>query len=611
MKNIKKMSLVGIIIGLLSLIAVPVIAAGEEGAAGPGAESVAVQDGSEPDVSSKEPEYELKGSRLYCAESNSFFTGTGFAKMTDGSYYYVINGSWGSSVNDIVKVTNLESHNGEWWLVQKGRFSPISTVAKNSKGWWRIENGKVDFNCNSVEKNSKGWWKIRNGKVDFSYNGFAENKNGWWYIRNGKVNFGKSDVMKATVDDRSGWWYVRGGQVVFTDTVAKNKNGWWRIENGKVNFNCNSVEKNSKGWWKIRNGKVDFSYNGFAENKNGWWYIRNGKVNFGKSDVMKATVDGRSGWWYVRGGQVVFTDTVAKNKNGWWRIENGKVNFGFKGFAQNQNGWWYLTGGKVKFNTYDVIKGALNGESAWWYVRKGQVIRTYNGLGYNKNGVWLIENGKVNFGFSGKRTFAGVTYSFTGGRTCDVNGWIDKGDGFRYYYKKGELQKNTIVGNYYVDNSGRRITDSVVMKAVAFVNAHSSASQTPQQRFKSCYQYLYGDGYHYERIMGVPERKDVAGRANYYFTNKKGNCYCFAAATAYVSKVLGFESRVTFGQIASVHGGMTNHSWAALKSNGTWYISDYYAYMATDSSYPRRHTAAHGVYILNVSGGKVSWESAR
>ena len=520
MKNIKKMSLVGIIIGLLSLIAVPVIAAGEEGAAGPGAESVAVQDGSEPDVSSKEPEYELKGSRLYCAESNSFFTGTGFAKMTDGSYYYVINGSWGSSVNDIVKVTNLESHNGEWWLVQKGRFSPISTVAKNSKGWWRIENGKVDFNCNSVEKNSKGWWKIRNGKVDFSYNGFAENKNGWWYIRNGKVNFGKSDVMKATVD-------------------------------------------------------------------------------------------GRSGWWYVRGGQVVFTDTVAKNKNGWWRIENGKVNFGFKGFAQNQNGWWYLTGGKVKFNTYDVIKGALNGESAWWYVRKGQVIRTYNGLGYNKNGVWLIENGKVNFGFSGKRTFAGVTYSFTGGRTCDVNGWIDKGDGFRYYYKKGELQKNTIVGNYYVDNSGRRITDSVVMKAVAFVNAHSSASQTPQQRFKSCYQYLYGDGYHYERIMGVPERKDVAGRANYYFTNKKGNCYCFAAATAYVSKVLGFESRVTFGQIASVHGGMTNHSWAALKSNGTWYISDYYAYMATDSSYPRRHTAAHGVYILNVSGGKVSWESAR
>ena len=52
---------------------------------------------------------------------------------------------------------------------------------------------------------------------------------------------------------------------------------------------------------------------------------------------------------------------------------------------------------------------------------------------------------------------------------------------------------------------------------------------------------------------------------------------------------------------------MTNHSWAALKSNGTWYISDYYAYMANDDSYPRYHTAAHGVYTLEISGGKVKW----
>ena len=561
-----------------------------------------------PEQPEADPVYKLVNNRLYRTDNNAAFTGTGFAKMENGSYYYVVNGRWSSSVNDVVKVTNVEGHNGEWWLVQNGRFSQIDTVAKNSKGWWCVEDGVVNFNCNSVEKNSNGWWKIRNGKVDFSYNGFAENENGWWYIRNGKVNFGKTDVMKATVDGRSGWWYVRRGQVMFMDTVAKNKNGWWCIENGRVNFNCNSVEKNSNGWWKIRNGKVDFSYTGIAKNENGWWRIEDGKVNFRCNSVEK----NHNGWWYIRNGKVDFSYTgVAKNSKGWWRIEDGKVNFGFNGFAQNENGWWYLTGGKVQFNTYDVIKGTVNGESGWWYVRKGQVIPTYNGIGYNKNGAWLIEDGKVNFSFTGRKTFAGVTYSFTEGKTWDVNGWISKGDGFRYYYKNGVLQKNTIVGNYYVDNSGRQITDSVVMKAVAFVNAHSSASQTPQQRFRSCYQYLYGDGYRYERIMGVPGQKDVAGRADYYFTNRKGNCYCFAAATAYVSKVLGFESRVTFGQIASVHGGMTNHGWAALKSDGTWYISDYYAYMATDSSYPRRHTAAHGVYVLDITNGKVSWKTAR
>ena len=237
MRNSKIRSLFGIVIGLLSIMAVPVMAAGENASFGPGEEQPAVQEESGSDGTSEEAEYELDGSRLYCAGNDSFFTGTGFVKMTDGGYCYAVNGKWSSSVNDIVKVTNVAGHNGEWWLVQKGRFSQTDTVAKNSRGWWCIEDGVVNFNCNSVEKNSNGWWKIRNGKVDFSYNGFAENENGWWYIRNGKVNFGKTDVMKATVDGRSGWWYVRRGQVMFIDTVARNKNGWWCIENGRVNFN--------------------------------------------------------------------------------------------------------------------------------------------------------------------------------------------------------------------------------------------------------------------------------------------------------------------------------------------------------------------------------------
>ena len=164
----------------------------------------------------------------------------------------------------------------------------------------------------------------------------------------------------------------------FTYTgIAKNANGWWRIVNGKVDFGCNSVEKNELGWWYIRGGKVDFDYTG-----------------------------------------------VAKNANGWWRIENGKVNFSFQGFADNINGWWYLKGGKVQFGTNSVIKGTVKGENAWWYVSGGQVIFNYNGIGINENGAWLIENGKVNFDFTGSKTFNGLTYHFTNGRTFDhLDGW--------------------------------------------------------------------------------------------------------------------------------------------------------------------------------------------
>ena len=553
------------------------------------------------------PAYKLVDNRLYRVDNGEVFSGTGFARLEDGSYYYVVNGSWNRSLDDVVRVTNIKGSNGQWWLVRNGKFSPIDTVAQNSNGWWCIENGKVDFSCNSVEENGNGWWKIKNGKVDFSYNGFAENENGWWHIKRGKVNFSTNDVMKGTVKGESGWWHVRRGQVKFTDTVAQNSNGWWRVENGKVDFSYNGFAENSNGWWYIQGGKVNFYADsvlkGTVDDENGWWYVRGGLVKF-----YDTVAQNSNGWWYIRDGKVDFTYTgVAQNSNGWWRIEDGKVNFSFNGFAQNQNGWWYLKNGKVQFDTNSVIKGAVNGESGWWYVDGGRVELDYNGIGINGNGVWLIENGKVDFSFTGQKTFNGVTYNFTNGRTYDYQDGWQTINGEKYYFKNGVIQKNTIVGKYYVDDSGRQITDSVVMKAVAFVNAHSSSSQTPMQRFKSCYKYLYGDGYHYERIMGVPGKQDVADRANYYFTNKKGNCYCFAAATAYVSKVLGFESRVTFGQITSVHGGMTNHSWAALKSNGTWYISDYYAYMANDDSYPRYHTAAHGVYTLEISGGKVKW----
>ena len=85
----------------------------------------------------KEPVYRLSNNRLYRTDDGTPFSGTGFARMENGGYYYVVNGRWNSSLDDIVKVTNVEGHNGEWWLVQNGRFSQINTVAKNSNGWTR------------------------------------------------------------------------------------------------------------------------------------------------------------------------------------------------------------------------------------------------------------------------------------------------------------------------------------------------------------------------------------------------------------------------------------------------------------------------------------------
>ena len=40
-----------------------------------------------------------------------------------------------------------------------------------------------------MAKNKNGWWRIEDGKVNFGYTGIAMNSNGAWYIVDGKVNF--------------------------------------------------------------------------------------------------------------------------------------------------------------------------------------------------------------------------------------------------------------------------------------------------------------------------------------------------------------------------------------------------------------------------------------
>ena len=279
-----------------------------------------------------------------------------------GWYYANENGKIDKTYN------GMASNGRDWMLVKAGVVdsnytSVVNGTVNGTTGWWRIEGGKVNFNCNSVEQNENGWWYIRNGQVDFSYTGVAQNSNGWWRIVKGQVDFGCNSVES----NENGWWYIRNGQVNFNYTgVAQNSNGWWRIVKGQVDFGCNSVESNENGWWYIRNGQVNFNYTGVAQNSNGWWRIVKGQVDFGCNSVEQ----NENGWWYIRGGKVDFSYTgVANNALGWWRIENGKVNFNFNGLAKNSNGWWYLRSGKVDFGysgsvkqngvTYRVVNGKV------------------------------------------------------------------------------------------------------------------------------------------------------------------------------------------------------------------------------------------------------------
>lgn len=60
---------------------------------------------------------------------------------------------------------------------------------KNEYGWWRIENGALNFGFTGLAQNEYGWWYIRSGMLDFSYTGYV----GWYgvnyRVQNGQVIF--------------------------------------------------------------------------------------------------------------------------------------------------------------------------------------------------------------------------------------------------------------------------------------------------------------------------------------------------------------------------------------------------------------------------------------
>lgn len=219
-----------------------------------------------------------------------------------------------------------------------------------------------------------------------------------------------------------------------------------------------------------------------------------------------------------------------------------------------------------------------------------------------------------------------VIYSFNEngiGTVYSKNGFVKityKDKAYVYYLKSGKIQKNTIVGNknegyYYVDNEGVRSTEKEIKQAVSFVRKHTKSDWSKSKKLETCYNYFWKH-YTYERFYDKPSAKKMSKYANYMFSKKRGNCFRYGAAFAYIARVIGCDSRVATGKISSTHGGMTPHGWAEIKKDGKWYICDanmqrnfptVNSYLRTEKTYAYRHECSKR-YKMTVKNGKVSWK---
>ncbi len=155
------------------------------------------------------------------------------------------------------------------------------TVKQSENNWYtyNAKNKRVIYT--GVASNSLGWWRIENGKVNFKATGLYQNDYGWWYVQNGKVDFNANSIYSNAY----GWWKVSGGTVTFKENgVFQNAYGWWKVENSKVNFNFYGVASNQYGDWWIEDGKVNFNRNGIRVYNGKNYQITNGKAT--KADQL-------------------------------------------------------------------------------------------------------------------------------------------------------------------------------------------------------------------------------------------------------------------------------------------------------------------------------------
>lgn len=205
--------------------------------------------------SSCDKEVTVDDLRTSTFKANSGVLQSTVGPQADGQWYKVKNGVADTSF------TGFASNANGWWYIVDGKVDfSVTDIVKGKvngvSGWWYVKEGKVT-EITSVEKTSKGYWVIQNGKVNTSFTGFASNANGWWYAVNGKVTMKTTGIFKGTVDGVTGWWYVKNSKVQSSFTgIASNENGKWYVKNGQVQFDYSGKVVYNGKTYTIKNGKV-------------------------------------------------------------------------------------------------------------------------------------------------------------------------------------------------------------------------------------------------------------------------------------------------------------------------------------------------------------------
>lgn len=137
--------------------------------------------------------------------------------------------------------------------------------------------------------------------------------------------------------------------------------------------------------------------------------------------------------------------------------------------------------------------------------------------------------------------------------------------------KKEDKPKPVKNGKYI--SSGYEPLDNVIFP---LLDKLIKNNMSDADKLRAIYNYLMQYRYA-ERVVLIPQNKKQYAEQLYamsLFEKGYGICYDFTGAFTYMSRAIGFETRMIYGYHTNPSGGAGEHTWAEIDINGTTYIFD-------------------------------------
>lgn len=186
--------------------------------------------------------------------------------------------------------------------------------------------------------------------------------------------------------------------------------------------------------------------------------------------------------------------------------------------------------------------------------------------------TWSVTNDQDDLiWYEGVRSSDGVWYVDVDGRRHSSSG---KFITHAYIEKNGQT---TFVGDVSYTLSFS-VQTRVAGDANGIIGSITNSSMDSGTKLRTCYNWVVNN-LSYETLP-IPLEPSEPGYtqeelyAIYGMEQRRGNCYCYAAAFAAMARQLGYSATMISGSVPLLSGGMGPHAWVEIYMNGATYVCD-------------------------------------